>query len=129
MRGLSFTAAERRALYFLLFLFAVGVGVRMYKRYNPGHAATYTIEVDTVPAVHAPAVNTAAERKLESGIDPNTAPQEDLELLPGIGPALARAIIADREEHGRYDSADALVRVPGIGAHKLEQMRPFLRFP
>jgi competence protein ComEA len=74
-------------------------------------------------------VESAAAAKLAAGIDPNSAPQEDLELLPGIGPSLAQRIIADREARGPFADPEALVRVPGIGAALVERLRPHLRFP
>jgi len=125
---LSFTPAERRALYFLLALLMVAGGVRTYNRFYPGTSRHYSIEVDTLQT-HLPAVNVAAERKLEQGVDPNSAPQEDLELLPGIGPSLARAIIAEREENGPFVSAADLERVPGIGPRTAKRIATKLRFP
>jgi len=125
---LSFTPAERRALYFLVTLVVVAIAVQVYQRYAPGASRHYTIEVDTTQTP-TPAGNRAAEDKLKRGIDPNTAPQEDLELLPGIGPALARAIIAEREEHGAFVSAADLERVPGIGKAKVKRLNEYLRFP
>lgn len=50
----------------------------------------------------------------------NTATQEQLEGLPGIGPKKAQAIIAGRP----YNSVDDLDRVPGIGPKILAQLRP-----
>ena len=61
-------------------------------------------------------------------VDPSSATFEELLLLPGVGPALARRILADRERHGPYRSAGDLLRVRGIGPKTLERMRPFLVF-
>ncbi len=49
-------------------------------------------------------------------ININTASTDQLETLPGIGPAKAAAIIADRDAQGAYSSCDSLQRVKGIGA-------------
>ena len=45
----------------------------------------------------------------------NRATAIELEALPGIGAALARRIVADRESRGPFATAAALDRVPGIG--------------
>jgi competence protein ComEA len=60
----------------------------------------------------------AAER-----IDVNTASVETLDELPGVGPAIAQAIVTYRDEHGPFGSVDELVDVPGIGEAKLAQLR------
>jgi competence ComEA-like helix-hairpin-helix protein len=59
-------------------------------------------------------------------IDLNTATLEELELLPGLGPKKAGAVIAWREEHGRFESVDALARVKGIGKITLERLAPYV---
>ena len=56
-------------------------------------------------------------------VNVNTAAAEELERLPGVGPALARAIIDYREAHGAFTSIDELTNVSGIGAAKLEGFR------
>ena len=43
--------------------------------------------------------------------------------LKGIGPAKATAIVRYREEHGAFDSVDALVNVKGIGVKTVEKLR------
>ena len=52
----------------------------------------------------------------------NTATQEELETVPGIGPARATQIIAGRP----YSSVDDLVRLNGIGPATVDGMRTFL---
>jgi len=52
----------------------------------------------------------------------NRATPEELEAVPGIGPALARRIVAYRP----FRTLDELVRVPGIGPRTLERLRPYL---
>jgi competence protein ComEA len=56
-------------------------------------------------------------------IDINAADESDLEQLPGIGPALAAAIVGHRNDHGPFRSVDDLLDVSGIGPAKLEQLR------
>lgn len=54
----------------------------------------------------------------------NTADAETLaEELDGVGPALAAAIVRDREENGSYETAEDITRVRGIGERVLEDNR------
>lgn len=62
-----------------------------------------------------------------NGIDPNTASEEELALLPGVGEVLAKRIIEGRDG-GTYNSATDLLRVKGIHSKMLEAMIPSLRF-
>jgi competence protein ComEA len=53
----------------------------------------------------------------------NSATAEELDSLPGVGPATAAAIIAHRDQHGPFSSVEQLGDVRGIGPAKLEALR------
>lgn len=59
-------------------------------------------------------------------IDVNNADLSELDLLPGIGPALGQRIIDYRTEHGSFESKDDLQRVGGIGPRTLDRLRPLV---
>jgi len=59
-------------------------------------------------------------------LDVNLASAEELERLPGVGPALAARIIDVRAREGPFGSVDDLRRVRGVGVATLERLRPRL---
>jgi competence protein ComEA len=53
----------------------------------------------------------------------STATLEQLDSLPGVGPATAQKILDYRAKHGAFSSVDELDAVPGIGPKRLDQLR------
>jgi competence protein ComEA len=56
----------------------------------------------------------------------NDATREELERLPGIGPALAARIVEHRERHGRFRRAEHLLMVRGISERRFRRLRPYV---
>lgn len=59
-------------------------------------------------------------------VDLNTASETELVALPGVGPATAGKIVADREANGPFTSPEEIMRVSGIGEKKFEALRDLI---
>jgi hypothetical protein len=59
-------------------------------------------------------------------LDPNTAPVDSLELLPGIGRVLADRIVEYRSSH-QFEHEVDITEVKGIGPKLFERLRPYLK--
>ena len=57
----------------------------------------------------------------------NTATQEQLETLPGVGPSTARSILHYRLRSGPFRRLEDLLIIKGMSKKKLEELRPYLR--
>jgi competence protein ComEA len=77
-----------------------------------------------VAGVSGATVSGTADGTAPSGpIDLNSATAEQLDALPGVGPATAKAIIDHRTKNGPFRSVDDLLDVRGIGPAKLDALR------
>lgn len=61
-------------------------------------------------------------------VNVNTATAEELDVLPGVGPAIAARIIAYREENGPFTTLESLMDVSGIGESTIEGFEGQVRF-
>jgi competence protein ComEA len=78
------------------------------------------VQVVTQTQAQETAVRSSAA---ELPVDINSAMQEDLESLPGIGPVLAQRIIAYREANGPFAAVEDLQQVEGVGADTFEKLK------
>ncbi len=138
MRG--FTRQEQRAILLLLSAFGIGALVWWYRQsrplppVNPAEVAAFeeyarALARDTSGVV---ALTEAVDSKARSAaailaqLDVNTAVEADLVRLPGIGPVMAKRIVAYRQEHGRFKRLEDLRKVKGIGAKTYAKLVPLL---
>lgn len=82
--------------------------------------ATPAVQAQT----HAPPP-TATAKSSEGVVNLNDASEDQLTLLPGIGPAKARAIAEQRRSHP-FRRIDELTRVKGIGRKTFGRLRPYI---
>lgn len=83
-------------------------------------AARPLIETAQTPASDGIGGAAGGSPRVDDGpVNINQADVTELQRLPGVGPAIAGAIVAWREDNGSFDSIDDLLDVPGIGPAKL----------
>jgi competence protein ComEA len=56
-------------------------------------------------------------------VDLNTATADQLDTLPGVGPAMAQRIITYRTQHGGFRSIEELQQVSGIGDARYQDLK------
>lgn len=95
-------------------------------------AASAAMAADKAPApLKAADSENSAESKAKKGlpqeVNINTADSKQLVALPGIGPKTAEAIVAYRQDNGKFKNIEELTKVKGIGDKTLEKIRPYLQ--
>ncbi|MGH7592361.1 MAG: ComEA family DNA-binding protein [Gemmatimonadales bacterium] len=123
---------ERRALAILLALAVVGHLLRAVAAapgVAPEAAQLFDPSSDGNPLDHRDSIRRQGRPLGEAErIDLDHASSDELARLPGIGPALAKRIVADRQSHGVFGSIQALGRVRGLGHAVLSRLAPHLSF-
>lgn len=126
----GFTKTEHHLILAFAFLLMSGIAIRQYRQekkfetYIAGNAVELkagqlnaaSVSDDSEPKEYTPA----------GKIDINTAGEDVLEVLPGIGPSKAAGIVRYREQNGPFANAEALTNVPGIGPKTLQTLLPLI---
>ncbi len=86
------------------------------------------------PAKHAGGASAGAAGKptklvsaSQGQVNINTAGAEQLQELPGIGPAMAARIVGYRQQAGQFQKAEDLMNVGGIGPKKFARIAPLVK--
>ncbi|MBI3321095.1 MAG: helix-hairpin-helix domain-containing protein [Candidatus Omnitrophica bacterium] len=149
----DFTEQERKTLTWLGALLVLGAGTLLWQRQQPPFRIRRSASVappDSVPdqpppgdgstshairygrqresARREPVESTTWDQALRHarGVDVNTAGIAELERLPGVGPTLAKRIVAYRDRHGPFHRAEELSQVPGIGPKTCDALADYL---
>lgn len=135
------TPGERKALLFLGAVLVLGSGMRVARAVGSDKAvetsakAAIERQIATVDSVRKSGRKKKGKkaRKPETAIVPaivdmDVATAEEIETLRGIGPSLARRIVADRDTLGPFGSLDGLQRVKGVGPRLAQRIDSSVTF-
>ncbi len=124
------TRQERNIILLLTACFLIGLFVRSLKEifFNDGSEniklITVSDEIIHLYDASGDAISGADQQLVPINI--NTADATELVNLPGIGPATAQKILAERERRGKFLNPEDLTDVKGIGSKTLEKLLPHI---
>jgi comEA protein len=128
----GFTRNEQKVLLFLIITFFLGFIVKIYQEhYQPLPETSASPVVFKTAEIAPSSVPRRRENKivepLSGPISLNSANADELERLPGIGPAMAKRIVDYRDQQGKFSAVEELRKVKGIGQKTLQKIRPHIK--
>jgi competence protein ComEA len=71
----------------------------------------------------ATAQKNATQSSISQKVNLNTATVEELQTIPGIGPAMAKRVVEYRSKVGKFTKIEDIINVKGIGEKKFQKMK------
>lgn len=109
---LNLTHQERVVLLFIALVALSGTVINYLQKNNPQFKEFI--------------VSNSAQEETYSNLDLNKATPEELQRLPGIGPELARRILAYRASNNGFKTSEEIKKVKGIGSAKFELIKGYI---
>ena len=134
------TPGERKALLFLSAVLALGGGVRVARAIGSDSSvdasarAAIERQIGAVDSVRKHGRKRKAKKPpkpepfVPAIVDLDVASADQIETLRGIGPSLAKRIVADRDSLGPFGSLDGLQRVKGVGPRLAQRIDSSVTF-
>lgn len=91
-----------------------------------GFTSSNIRQPDAYPAKALPPLGVKAVPVVHGQVRVNTDDADSLTVLPGVGPALAEAVVKERNAHGDFYYPEDLISAKGIGKKKLAAFRDML---
>ncbi|NQU66683.1 MAG: helix-hairpin-helix domain-containing protein [Candidatus Marinimicrobia bacterium] len=122
-----FTSEEKKIVLALSAIILLGVISKIIKEkvfLNSSETLKLIAVSDEIKGIYSdPDSIVSSLDSLSSLINLNTADEIDLVSLPGVGPSLAKKIIAKRNELNGFKTIDDILKVSGIGEKKMKNFR------
>lgn len=109
----SLTRQEKKVIAFLILAALAGISYSYYRKAHSQKLSAADFGIGRFQ-----------ERALKVNI--NTATDQELMLLKGVGPVTAARIIEYRDKNGPFTAADELKNIAGMGPKKLEAIKEYI---
>lgn len=121
--------SRESVLFYLFLLLLAGVllfnlftSPALYRAKFTALEETTTQEAASLPEPSQESLTEPLPEQASGKVNINTADEQELMTLKGIGEVKARRIVEDRKKNGRFSSPQDLLRVNGIGEKTLEKI-------
>lgn len=143
MKNISFTKNETRVILFVITVLVTGFSIKFYKQIlnSPSVRFDYTAEdsvfkslsdskIDQDKSISGDSVKSeigSNETSSDGLLNINTATRSELIDLPGVGESTADKIISYRDRNKKFNKAEDIMKVSGIGKKKFDKLKSHIK--